>query len=245
MDKVKPIETFYNGYRFRSRLEARWAVFFDECNVKWEYEPEGFELKDGTRYLPDFYLTDLDAYVEIKPVGALNFQAHTDGLIINDGREESAKYVKASSDLSEEHIFCFFQGDPIDALFSEHTKAKDGKGLIFMNGVCVNFIRAVKDKTFTVQGERCQECDHFTHPLYSNFIGFGGSKFLYAQDCSEAYVPLKIDSFCITYLEDRKPETVTYLVQSINAGKKARQARFEYGETPKTKTKYLYKEFYK
>ena len=26
---IKPIETKYNGYRFRSRLEARWAVFFD------------------------------------------------------------------------------------------------------------------------------------------------------------------------------------------------------------------------
>ena len=24
----QPIETMYRGYRFRSRLEARWAVFF-------------------------------------------------------------------------------------------------------------------------------------------------------------------------------------------------------------------------
>lgn len=40
----QPIETFYKNYRFRSRQEARWAVFFDELNVKWEYEVEGFEL---------------------------------------------------------------------------------------------------------------------------------------------------------------------------------------------------------
>ena len=51
---IKPIETYYNGYRFRSRLEARWAVFFDALGVKYEYEPEGFDLGDGLYYLPDF-----------------------------------------------------------------------------------------------------------------------------------------------------------------------------------------------
>lgn len=56
---MKAIETFYKGYRFRSRLEARWAVFFDACGVKWEYEPEGFDLGDGNYYLPDFLLHDV------------------------------------------------------------------------------------------------------------------------------------------------------------------------------------------
>lgn len=51
---LSPIETQYNGYRFRSRLEARWAVFFDTLGVEYEYEPEGFELPNGMRYLPDF-----------------------------------------------------------------------------------------------------------------------------------------------------------------------------------------------
>ena len=51
---ISPIETFYNGYRFRSRLEARWAVFFDALGVRYEYEPEGFDLGDGDYYLPDF-----------------------------------------------------------------------------------------------------------------------------------------------------------------------------------------------
>lgn len=41
---MKAIETKYKGYRFRSRLEARWAVFFDTLGVKWEFEREGFEL---------------------------------------------------------------------------------------------------------------------------------------------------------------------------------------------------------
>ena len=53
---IKPIETNYNGYRFRSRTEARWAVFFDALAVRYEYEPQGYRLHDGTPYLPDFWL---------------------------------------------------------------------------------------------------------------------------------------------------------------------------------------------
>lgn len=54
MSDIKAIETYYKGYRFRSRLEARWAVFFDALGVEYEYEPEGFELPSGKMYLPDF-----------------------------------------------------------------------------------------------------------------------------------------------------------------------------------------------
>lgn len=52
--QIKPIETRYKGYRFRSRTEARWAVFFDALGAEWEYEPEGFTLPNGKGYLPDF-----------------------------------------------------------------------------------------------------------------------------------------------------------------------------------------------
>jgi len=51
---------------FRSRLEARWAVFFDALGEEWQYEVEGFELPSG-RYLPDFYLPKRKTYVEVKP----------------------------------------------------------------------------------------------------------------------------------------------------------------------------------
>lgn len=72
MNGLKAIETEYRGYRFRSRLEARWAVFFDACKVRWEYEPEGYDLGDGLYYLPDFLLHGVegraggDLYVEVK-----------------------------------------------------------------------------------------------------------------------------------------------------------------------------------
>lgn len=73
-DDIRAIETRYAGCHFRSRLEARWAVFFDTANIRWEYEPEGFEDTrwsdendcSPTRYLPDFYLPDTSTWVEVK-----------------------------------------------------------------------------------------------------------------------------------------------------------------------------------
>jgi len=85
MSEIKAIETEYKGYMFRSRLEARWAVFFDTLGIEWKYEYQGFEREiidewddEGTiikshkeRYLPDFYLPDYGGYgshlyVEVK-----------------------------------------------------------------------------------------------------------------------------------------------------------------------------------
>jgi hypothetical protein len=52
--------TTYNGVNFRSRLEARWAAFFDLNGWEWSYEPVDL---DG--WSPDFLL---DGHlVEIKP----------------------------------------------------------------------------------------------------------------------------------------------------------------------------------
>jgi hypothetical protein len=65
---LRAIETVYHGYRFRSRLEARWAVFFDSLGVPFEYEKEGFELEGAGRYLPDFWLPQQECWIEIKPV---------------------------------------------------------------------------------------------------------------------------------------------------------------------------------
>jgi hypothetical protein len=70
--QFKAIETQYKGFRFRSRLEARWAVFFDHLSVRWEYESEGFNLKNAF-YLPDFHIPPQSRtagaswWLEIKP----------------------------------------------------------------------------------------------------------------------------------------------------------------------------------
>lgn len=67
MQTLKAIETVYRGYRFRSRLEARWAVFFDALGLKWEYEKEGYDLGPAGLYLPDFWLVDVKMWAEVKP----------------------------------------------------------------------------------------------------------------------------------------------------------------------------------
>ena len=69
--KPRAIDTVYKGYKFRSRLEARWAVFLDRSPYKWIYEMEGYQLKSGW-YLPDFTIIDprdgrIALYLEVKP----------------------------------------------------------------------------------------------------------------------------------------------------------------------------------
>lgn len=63
---IQAIETRYQGHRFRSRLEARRAVFLNHLGVSWEYEREGYELPNGDRYLPDFWLPAEQCFLEVK-----------------------------------------------------------------------------------------------------------------------------------------------------------------------------------
>lgn len=65
--KIQPLPTPYGGFVFRSRTEARWAVFLDELGVKWDYEREAYDCS-GQNYLPDFWLPHLSAWLEIKGV---------------------------------------------------------------------------------------------------------------------------------------------------------------------------------
>jgi hypothetical protein len=60
----KAIPTKYKGIQFRSRLEAKWAAFFDLMNWKWQYEPCDFN-----GWIPDFaiYGSEQTTYVEVKP----------------------------------------------------------------------------------------------------------------------------------------------------------------------------------
>lgn len=88
------IPTTYKSYRFRSRLEAKWARFFDLLNWEWEYEP--FDLNG---WIPDFALIghkgnspgqerfrrDSPVLVEIKPI--LTFDQEVADKISKAGRD--------------------------------------------------------------------------------------------------------------------------------------------------------------
>lgn len=59
------IPTDYAGVHFRSRLEAKWAAFFDLAKWRWDYEP-----LDLLGYVPDFLLSFPSGRiaVEVKPI---------------------------------------------------------------------------------------------------------------------------------------------------------------------------------
>jgi hypothetical protein len=100
---MQSIETEYNGYKFRSRLEARWAIFFDALGIKYEYEPEGYILPDGSKYLPDFYLPDDNLFFEIK------------GLMNKKDFRKTAMFAKYADILIGRSDFSFYS--PIDKQF--------------------------------------------------------------------------------------------------------------------------------
>lgn len=111
---MKAIQTTYRGYRFRSRVEARYAVFFDALGLKWEYEKQGYALPSGP-YLPDFWIREMDCWVEIK------------------GEEPTSREKRLAQELSEEHKTCvLFHGVPMEnpgsAFLFDSTDSGGGEG---------------------------------------------------------------------------------------------------------------------
>lgn len=61
------IETVCLGVKFRSMLEARWAIFFQQMGISWEYEPEKIQLATKVA-IPDFFLPSVGVWFEVKPL---------------------------------------------------------------------------------------------------------------------------------------------------------------------------------
>jgi len=101
---MQAIETFYNGYAFRSRLEAIWGVFFDTLGIEYQYEPETFNLGDGIWYLPDFWLPKLDVWIEIK------------GPIPNEIEMEKARKLR---EVTNKTVFILFGGPQLQVSHGE------------------------------------------------------------------------------------------------------------------------------
>lgn len=116
MDRIQAIDTFYNGIYFRSRLEARWAVFFDLIGEQYEYEPSGFKINSQYPYLPDFYLPKKELYCEIKNKSAFECEELiNNGLVLRDGNEKAYRYTEISKELQKKGVFwVLFMGTPYD-----------------------------------------------------------------------------------------------------------------------------------
>lgn len=212
-NKIKAIETEYNGYRFRSRLEARWAVFFDAAGIEYEYELEGFVLSDGTKYLPDFYLPQYHAFVEIKRK-----------IIDDDERFEiEGKCALLNTD-KPKNIVILCYGDPVDMEMYVFCKC--------WSEYEENYIQFCDSASF-VEGAKWWKASYSTKTGHTAILEERHEKHeigivvgLESDNCFEDFE----HSFLIPRCLLRSKES--FLEKQR---KKARQARFEYGETPKSK----------
>lgn len=68
----------YHGYTLRSALELRVAEALDDLGVKWIYEAYRFQYENDTgthTYIPDFYLPELNLFLEVKPAPLVKLAA--------------------------------------------------------------------------------------------------------------------------------------------------------------------------
>jgi hypothetical protein len=114
---IKPIETQYDGIRFRSRLEARWAVFFNALSIPWNYEVEGFDLGKLGFYLPDFWLPRHRYLIEIKA------EYPTD--------EQTKKASLAAEAMQANGGYVFYGQIPANYLASNGNDSLFGANLVF------------------------------------------------------------------------------------------------------------------
>lgn len=220
MSQIKPIQTEYRGYKFRSRLEARWAVFFDAAGIKWEYEPQGFECEDGTRYLPDFYLPEYDWYAEVK--------APRSGAV--EEIEKACKFlgskikvlvilgnIPPKSDADLYHYRAFYKNPLTDA--------------IIMGSVCIELGSAADSDPYTnLEFATWLKVDWDRHiPVWNNFGNVKEDIFIAVHDRNlYADGPGEEFSWCDVTIHD--DDGGRDFINGCYA--KARQARFEYGENP-------------
>ncbi len=85
--KFKAHPTRYKGRQYRSRLEARWAAWFDLMGWSVEYEP--FDLSG---WVPDFLIrgNGVQVLVEVKPI-----EAFTEA---DEARQKMERAVRAEWD---------------------------------------------------------------------------------------------------------------------------------------------------
>lgn len=127
------IDTYYGGVMFRSRLEARWALFFDLVGVGWKYEKGSYEtgqrysVGNGRtlpeQYTPDFVLHRRAHVVEIKPA---NQYEEALGILANHQHgarlPKHLAFLKYADDCH--HPFSIVFGNPHDNL-AIHNKYAD------------------------------------------------------------------------------------------------------------------------
>lgn len=102
------IPTTLKGQTYRSRLEANVAQFLMDLGLKFEYESQSF-LVNGQHYCPDFYLPEMDRYVEAR------------GYVTETSESTLASFVKLKGDL---FVFYSDVADHIQMLNGELVRSR-------------------------------------------------------------------------------------------------------------------------
>lgn len=206
---IKPIETIYKGYKFRSRLEARWAFFFDLCEIPYRYESEGYVLEDGTYYFPDFYLPWFHAFVEIKP-----------SKMDADERKEAIRKCELLGK-KDGCIILFCEGDPYEE--NIHVYCHYEKNGLY-GGV------RWFESNFYVGA-------WYAFNTQTTYAGYSGGKrhiTLSAKTYNKVDTYHFFDSKRKECSVDQFERMTNYRDDLKSCAMEARQARFEHGETPNT-----------
>lgn len=152
---IKAIPTDYRGTHFRSRLEAKWAAFFDLVGWPWQYEPI-----DLNGYIPDFVLPLYKPIVvEVKPELYLQQLFQHRKRIEDSGWDKEAMIVGADTFQNE------FEDAAIGILWERHHE-RDVSG----NWACSIFHKCTKcnswsfhheEWTWSCRVQGCYEGDHY------------------------------------------------------------------------------------
>ena len=223
---LKAIETQYKGYRFRSRLEARWAVFFDALGLKWEYEGEGFDLGEEGYYLPDFYLKDWQCYIEIKP-GLPDDKAMNKAIALSRRliREEEMEKKRVKQNM---HIFCGTPGLADIEILDNDGQWKIHDGSIILNLTATAWGLPITLEAFAMtQGGKNLDI----WPMYFAPIKGCGAPLFLSDSPGTLLAVLTYPSGLMprVYFGDGVYYNSDNLLQAYTA---ARSARFEHGEKP-------------
>jgi hypothetical protein len=219
---MKAIQTFYKGYYFRSRLEARWAVFFDALKLDWTYEVEGYELPSGRWYLPDFLVKTPqggDIWYEVKPT-----EESDDGKlkefhqVLHKPFDDWVEDLKTTEKIPTIARAAMLTGDPMAHIGRLHVYRNGLKSNVSICPRCGLIGHAANGEYGDMYG--CEACDFETpcgggHPYETGVLGI---------KCTPHKGMVVFDS----------NDYVTFKKRIVYAAVQARSARFEHGQSGPT-----------
>lgn len=244
MTTIQAIQTHYNGYKFRSRLEARWAVFFDEMGIQYEYEKEGFELRptsfDGVESFIKSHGHGITKPSEIAHLRKI-------GEIVEKNAHKTIYYLPDFY-LPDFGLWAETKGELIlnDADKMIRLCNQSEIGLLLLQDIGANMTiilpnteAPMSDKAGDIKIASFRRCVICRHWALRNECRLGANE----KECDNCKHSPTVFYYCVNCAKNDKVnlrvkksmewEPIGKSDELANAIQAARSARFEHGETPK------------